>query len=85
MGKLTKRFSVPPGYALVPIDPSRIVLRAMSNATWLTDGSPREMARRWNGALTAIARSRKHRAVMDAHRVAPDSGINDSEERQWLT
>lgn len=58
---------LPPGYMLVPIEPTRAMLRDMSRATFLSDGSSLEMVRRWNGALAALAKSRKHRAVIAAY------------------
>jgi hypothetical protein len=57
---------VPKGYVLLPIKPTRAMLRAMSNATWLCDGSTIEMHRRWNGALDAWSKSKKGRAALKA-------------------
>lgn len=45
------------GLVLMPSHPTRAMLKAMSKATYLTDGSDLEMHRRWNGALDAASKS----------------------------
>lgn len=48
-------------YIRVPATPTKAMLRAMSRATYLTDGSDLEMHRRFNGLMDAV--SKHHRRV----------------------
>lgn len=41
-------------WVMVPNPPTKKMLDAMSNATYLTDGSDTEMRRRFNGMLEAL-------------------------------
>lgn len=52
-----KKVSVKRKWVLVPVPPTDKMLAAMSQATFLTDGSLREMARRFNGMIEALPRS----------------------------
>ena len=67
---MSAEVKVPPGYMLVPSVPSKAMLRGMSAATFLSDGSDMEMLRRWNGAIAALGKSRKHKAVLRSLGVA---------------
>jgi hypothetical protein len=41
-------------YVRVPVPPTKAMLRGMSSATFLTDGSDLEMERRFNGMLEGL-------------------------------